>query len=60
MYIIDHFLKNRYCDFSGIIHFSKLIRTLEKDDPEIAHLNAQVRSHFLPPVAITTETHQTQ
>ncbi|XP_068084634.1 protein C10 isoform X2 [Anabrus simplex] len=40
----------------GIVHFAQLIRTLERDDPEVAHLHAQVRAHFLPPVSISTES----
>nr|CAD7569456.1 unnamed protein product [Timema californicum] len=39
----------------GIVRFAQLIRTMEKDDAEVAHLHAQVRAHFLPPVAISTE-----
>lgn len=39
----------------GIVHFAQAIRSLEKEDPEVAHLHAQVRAHFLPPVAINTE-----
>jgi hypothetical protein len=39
----------------GIVHFSQVIRMLEREDPEVAHLHAQVRAHFLPPVSISTE-----
>ncbi|KAJ4442152.1 hypothetical protein ANN_12018 [Periplaneta americana] len=39
----------------GIVHFAQAIRTLEREDPELAHLHAQVRAHFLPPVSISTE-----
>lgn len=39
----------------GIVHFAQVIRTLEREDPEVAHLHAQVRAHFLPPVSISTE-----
>jgi len=35
----------------GIIQFAKFIRNLERDDPEIAQLNGQVRAYFLPPVS---------
>lgn len=34
----------------GTVQFAQFIRTLEKDDPEIARLHSQVRSYFLPPV----------
>jgi len=37
------------------VHFAQAIRSLEREDPEVAHLHAQVRAHFLPPVAINTE-----
>jgi len=39
----------------GIVHFAQAIRSLEREDPEVAQLHAQVRAHFLPPVAINTE-----
>lgn len=37
------------------MHFAQAIRSLEREDPEVAHLHAQVRAHFLPPVSINTE-----
>jgi hypothetical protein len=37
------------------VHFAQAIRSLEREDPEVAHLHAQVRAHFLPPVSINTE-----
>ncbi|XP_049771422.1 protein C10 [Schistocerca cancellata] len=40
----------------GIVQFVQLIRTLEKEDPEVAHLHAQIRAHYLPPVSISTES----
>ncbi|XP_063236954.1 protein C10 [Bacillus rossius redtenbacheri] len=40
----------------GMMQFAKLIRKLEREDDEVAHLHAQVRAHFLPPVTIATET----
>ncbi|PNF15215.1 hypothetical protein B7P43_G14104 [Cryptotermes secundus] len=39
----------------GIVHFAQVIRMLEREDPEVAHLHAQVRANFLPPVSISTE-----
>jgi len=39
----------------GIVHFSQLIRNMERDDEEVAHLHSQIRAHFLPPVHINTE-----
>ncbi|KAK0167791.1 hypothetical protein PV327_001654 [Microctonus hyperodae] len=35
----------------GTIQFAQYVRTLERDDPDIAKLHNQVRSYFLPPVA---------
>ncbi|GLH04599.1 Protein C10 [Gryllus bimaculatus] len=40
----------------GIVSFSQQIRQLEKEDSEVAHLHAQVRAHFLPPVSINAES----
>ncbi|KAG6799637.1 protein C10 [Apis laboriosa] len=34
----------------GTVQFVKLLRTLEREDPEVAQLHSQVRSYFLPPV----------
>lgn len=39
----------------GIVHFSQLIRNLEREDSDIAQLHSQIRTHFLPPVNINTE-----
>lgn len=36
--------------FIGTVQFVKLLRTLEREDPEVAQLHSQVRSYFLPPV----------
>ncbi|XP_034939931.1 protein C10 [Chelonus insularis] len=35
----------------GTIQFAQFIRTLEREDPEIARLHNKVRSYYLPPVA---------
>ncbi|KAF7402242.1 protein C10-like [Vespula maculifrons] len=34
----------------GTVQFAQLIRTLEREDPEIAQLHSQVRSYFLPSI----------
>ncbi|KAJ1530359.1 hypothetical protein ONE63_005271 [Megalurothrips usitatus] len=34
----------------GIIQFTQLVRTLEREDPEIAQLHSRVRAHFLPEI----------
>lgn len=39
----------------GIVHFSQLVRNLEREHSDIAELHSQVRTHFLPPVNINTE-----
>ncbi|KAL2733681.1 protein C10-like [Vespula squamosa] len=35
----------------GTVQFAQLIRTLEREDPEVAQLHSQVRSYFLPSIA---------
>ncbi|XP_015522009.1 protein C10 [Neodiprion pinetum] len=40
----------------GTVQFAQFIRTLERDDPEIAQLHGQVRAYFLPPVTISSST----
>lgn len=42
--------------FLGTVQFAQLLRTLEREDPEVAQLHSQVRSHFLPPVTISSST----
>ncbi|XP_043490380.1 protein C10 [Polistes fuscatus] len=34
----------------GTVQFAQLIRKLEREDPEVAQLHSQVKSHFLPPI----------
>ncbi|XP_024942427.1 protein C10 isoform X2 [Cephus cinctus] len=38
----------------GTVQFAQLIRSLERENPEIAQLHSQVRAYFLPPVSITS------
>uniref|UniRef100_T1IJ18 Protein C10 n=1 Tax=Strigamia maritima TaxID=126957 RepID=T1IJ18_STRMM len=38
-------------DGEGAIQFAQAIRAYEKDDPEIAKLNAEVRAYFIPQMA---------
>ncbi|PSN36943.1 Protein C10 [Blattella germanica] len=40
----------------GIVSFAQALRTLEREDPDVAHLHSQVRAHFLPPVSISTKS----
>lgn len=40
----------------GMVQFARLLRTLERDDPEVAQLHGQVRSYFLPTVTISSST----
>ncbi|XP_014208970.1 protein C10 [Copidosoma floridanum] len=40
----------------GTVQFAQLIRSLEKEDPEVAKLNAQVRSYFLPSAPVNSST----
>ncbi|XP_071449489.1 protein C10 [Hetaerina americana] len=39
----------------GVVQFAQIIRTLEKDDQELALLHTKVRSYFIPPITIPTE-----
>ncbi|KAG6442326.1 protein C10 isoform X2 [Manduca sexta] len=38
----------------GIVQFTQLIRDMESMDGEVARLHAQIRSHYLPPVSISS------
>lgn len=38
----------------GIIKFSQMLRSLEREDSEIARLNGLVKSYYLPPVTVHT------
>ncbi|XP_028032324.1 protein C10-like isoform X2 [Bombyx mandarina] len=38
----------------GIVQFTQLIRDLESIDGEVARLHTQIRSHYLPPVSISS------
>ncbi|KAK6631923.1 hypothetical protein RUM44_006953 [Polyplax serrata] len=39
----------------GMVHFSQLIRNLEREDSDVAELHSQLRTHLLPPVNMNTE-----
>lgn len=39
----------------GIVHFSQLVRNLEREDSDIAQLHGKIRTYFLPPVNINAE-----
>lgn len=41
---------------SGAVQFAQLVRSLEKDDAEVAKLHAQVRSYFLPGTPLNSST----
>ncbi|KAL4710828.1 hypothetical protein ACJJTC_016112 [Scirpophaga incertulas] len=38
----------------GIVQFTQLVRDMECLDAEVARLHNQIRSHFLPPVSISS------
>ncbi|KAJ8678565.1 hypothetical protein QAD02_014352 [Eretmocerus hayati] len=40
----------------GAVQFAQLVRSLEKEDTDIARLHAQVRSYFLPGAPINSST----
>jgi len=39
----------------GLIQFTQMIVGLEKEDPLILDLHNQVRSHYLPPITISSD-----
>ncbi|EFN85358.1 protein C10 isoform X1 [Harpegnathos saltator] len=38
----------------GVVRFAEIIRTFEREDPEVVQLRNQVRSYFLPPILINS------
>ncbi|XP_046959725.1 protein C10 [Vanessa cardui] len=38
----------------GIVQFTQLVREMESMDNEVARLHSQIRSHYLPPVSISS------
>ncbi|CAG9093225.1 unnamed protein product [Plutella xylostella] len=38
----------------GIVQFTQLVRETESLDSEVARLHSQIRSHYLPPVSISS------
>lgn len=36
----------------GIIKFAQILRTLERDDPEVARLHSLIKAYYLPPVSV--------
>lgn len=36
----------------GIIKFSQILRTLEREDPEICRLHSLIKTYYLPPVSV--------
>lgn len=40
----------------GTVQFAQLLRSIEREDPEVAQLHGQVRSYFLPPFTINSST----
>ncbi|XP_072932299.1 protein C10-like isoform X2 [Epargyreus clarus] len=38
----------------GIVQFTQLVREMESVDSEVARLHNQIRSHYLPPVSISS------
>lgn len=38
----------------GIIKFSQIIRSLEREDPEVARLQGLIKAYYMPPVSVHT------
>ncbi|EFA07825.2 protein C10 [Tribolium castaneum] len=38
----------------GIIKFAQMLRSLEREDAEVARLNALIKAYYLPPVSVNT------
>lgn len=36
----------------GIVKFAQMLRSLEREDPEIARLHSTIKAYYLPPVAV--------
>ncbi|XP_065281498.1 protein C10 isoform X2 [Dermacentor albipictus] len=37
-------------DGEGVLQFAQIIKQMEREHPEIARLNAELRAHFIPPM----------
>ncbi|CAD0199117.1 unnamed protein product [Chrysodeixis includens] len=52
---IDVMKRHGYtCSREAIVHFTQLVRQMETQDSEVARLHAQIRSHYMPPVSISS------
>lgn len=36
----------------GIVKFAQMLRSLEREDPEIARLHSTIKAYYLPPVSV--------
>ncbi|GJQ81801.1 hypothetical protein Trydic_g343 [Trypoxylus dichotomus] len=36
----------------GIVKFAQMLRSLERDDPEVARLHSTIKAYYLPPVSV--------
>lgn len=53
--MIDVFSENGHPNVpGGIIKRARMIRALEREDPEIARLHGLIKAYYLPPVVINT------
>ncbi|XP_023218398.1 protein C10-like [Centruroides sculpturatus] len=42
-------------DGEGVIQFAQAIKQLEREHPDIAELNAEVRAHLIPPMVFPSQ-----
>lgn len=40
----------------GIIQFAQMLRSIEKEDPEISRLHSLIKTYYLPPVSVSTNS----
>ncbi|KAL3182770.1 hypothetical protein MRX96_034414 [Rhipicephalus microplus] len=45
-------------DGEGVLQFAQIIKQMEREHPEIARLNAELRAHFIPPNGTAVVTRQ--
>ncbi|KAL1494207.1 hypothetical protein ABEB36_009839 [Hypothenemus hampei] len=44
----------------GIVKFSQMIRSFEKDDAEVARLHSLIKAYYMPPMAVHTNTESSE
>ncbi|KAF2895655.1 hypothetical protein ILUMI_10514 [Ignelater luminosus] len=42
----------------GIVKFAQMLRSLERDDSEVARLHSLIKAHYLPPVSVNAAANE--